>query len=332
MSSVQRSLSFSLAINEALRQTMAEDPSVMVLGQGVKSPWYVGNTVRGLREEFGGNRVIDTPVSESAMTGAAVGAAMAGMRPVIVHPRMDFMVYALDAIVNEAANWHYMSGGRAAVPVVFWGIINRGGEQAAQHSQALHSVFAHVPGLKVVAPSCPVDAKGLMVAAIRDDNPVVYIDDRWLYGSSEAVPEHLYETPIGRAVVRRQGDDVTILTFSHLVPRALRAAELLSRQLGVSCEVVDLRSLKPLDREVILAASRRTGRVVICDIGWRTGGIGAEIAATIAESGIALKVPMRRVALPDVPAPASRTLEDAYYPTEITICTTVEQMLACAQL
>src|SRR5512136_905708 len=174
MSSNHRSLTFSLAINEALHQMMAADSCVFVIGQGVKSPWYVGNTTRGLLEKFGSERVIDTPVSENAITGAAVGAAIAGMRPVVVHPRVDFMMYAMDPVINEAANWHYMFGGKSSVPVVIWGIINRGGEQAAQHSQAIHAVFSHVPGLKVVMPSTPYDAKGLMVAAIKDDNPVIY--------------------------------------------------------------------------------------------------------------------------------------------------------------
>jgi len=168
----------TLAINEALHQMMSSDESVFFIGQGVKSPWYVGNTARGLLEKFGSERVIDTPVSENAMTGAAVGAALVGMRPVVLHPRIDFMMYAMDPIINEAANWHYMFGGRSSVPVVIWGIINRGGEQAAQHSQALHSLFAHIPGLKVVMPSTPYDAKGLMIAAIKDPNPVIFIDDR----------------------------------------------------------------------------------------------------------------------------------------------------------
>jgi len=181
MYSEPRELSYSLAINEAIRQAMAADASVMLLGQGVKSPWYVGNTAKGLLDDFGPLRVIDTPVSENAVTGAGVGAALAGMRPVVVHPRMDFMLYAMDPIVNQAANWHYMSGGRLSVPVVFWGIINRGNEQGAQHSQAIFSMFCHVPGLKVVAPSRPVEAKGLMMAAIRDDNPVLFVDERSLY-------------------------------------------------------------------------------------------------------------------------------------------------------
>ena len=204
--SLPRKLSYSLAINEALHQMMAADDTVFLIGQGVNSPWYVGNTAQGLLDRFGRERIIDTPVSENAMTGAAVGAALAGMKPVTVHPRMDFMFYAFDPIINEAANWYYMNGGAASVPVVIWGIINRGGEQAAQHSQALHAIFSHVPGLKVVMPSTAYDAKGLMIAAIQDPNPVVFIDDRWLYGEEGDVPETVYTVEIGKGVLRRAGD------------------------------------------------------------------------------------------------------------------------------
>lgn len=313
MCSGNRILTYSLAINEALTQLMANDENVFILGQGVKSPWYVGNTTVGLLERFGESRVIDTPVSENAITGAAVGAAIVGMRPVIVHPRMDFMLYALDPIINEAANWHYMSGGQQAVPVVFWGIINRGGEQAAQHSQALHSLFCHIPGLKVVAPSGAHDAKGLMCAAVNDGNPVMFIDDRWLYNTKEHVPEQLYEVPLGSANLRRQGTDAVIVAFSSFVPKALQASEELARQ-GISCMVIDLRSLKPIDWGMILDSVASIRRVLICDTGWKTCGIGGEIIATIAEAGIALATPPRRLCLADVPAPASRTLEDAYYP------------------
>ncbi len=313
MSSIRR-LNFGQAINEALHQVMEEDPSVVLIGQGVKSPWYVGHTCDGLVARFGERRVYDTPVSENAVTGAAVGAALTGLRPVVVHPRMDFMLYAFDPIINEAANWRYMSGGAAHVPVVFWGIINRAGEQAAQHSQALHSMFAHVPGLKVVAPSTPQDAKGLMVAAIRDDDPVVFIDERWLYGEEGEVPGEVYTSPIGEATVRRGGTDVTLVCFSYLTPKALVAAELLRAE-GISAEVVDLRTLKPLDIETVGGSVAKTGRAVVCDVGWRTGGIGAEIVAQIAERlWPRLKAPPVRVALPDLPAPASRTLEEAYYP------------------
>ncbi|MEW6365144.1 MAG: pyruvate dehydrogenase complex E1 component subunit beta [Acidobacteriota bacterium] len=326
---MSRKLTFSLAINEALRQAMMEDPSVVVIGQGVKSPWYVGNTCKGLLEEFGDRRVFDTPVSENAVTGLGVGAAMAALRPVVVHPRMDFMLYAMDPIINQAANWRYMSGGSARVPVVFWGIINRGGEQAAQHSQALHSLFAHVPGLKVVAPSTPCDAKGLMVAAIRDEDPVLFVDDRWLYGLEEDVPEATYEVTIGEAVVRRSGKDATIVAFSYLAPKALEAASCLQEN-GISCEVIDLRSLKPWDAPCVAASVERTGRALVCDVGWRTGGFGAEVAAHVAETcWVQLKAPVRRLALPDLPAPASRTLEAAYYPGSGDIVNAVEALIAC---
>jgi len=327
MSSHERTLTYSLAINEALHQTMEAFPDMVVLGQGLKSPWYVGNTARGLIDRFGDHRVLDTPVSENAVTGMAVGLAIAGARSVVVHPRMDFMLYAFDPIVNEAANWHSMSGGGARVPVVFWGIINRGGEQAAQHSQALHSLFAHIPGLKVVAPSTPYDAKGLMIAAIRDENPVVFVDDRWLYNLEGPVPEEPYDVPIGQAVVRREGKDVTVVAFSHLGPRAAEAAAILGEE-GISCEVVDPRTLKPLDIETIAASARKTGRVLVCDVGWRTGGVGAEIAAMVMEECWSdLRAPVSRLALPDAPAPASRTLEEKYYVNTTDIAEKIRGLL-----
>lgn len=327
MSSQIRKLSYSLAINEAFHQTMAQDDTVMLIGQGVKSPWYVGNTANGLIDRFGEARVIDTPVSENAMTGAAVGAAMAGMRPIVVHPRMDFMLYAFDPIMNEAANWFYMNGGKLPVPVVIWGVINRGGEQGAQHSQALHAMFAHVPGLKVVMPATAYDAKGLMVAAIQDNNPVVFIDDRWLYGTEEHVPEELYSVPIGKGIVRRQGKDVTIVAVSYMVKEALEAADLLAQD-GVDAEVIDPRTIKPLDEELILASVKKTGRVVIADSGWKSFGAAAEISAVIAENCVAdLTANIVRVTLPDIPAPASRTLEQAYYPKSSKIIEGVRKVL-----
>ena len=291
---------------------MAEDRSVFLIGQGVNSPWYVGNTAQGLLKRFGAKRVIDTPVSENAITGAAVGASIAGMRAVVVHPRVDFMLYAIDPIINEAANWHYMSGGCGSVPVVVWGIINRGGEQAAQHSQSLHAMFAHIPGLKVVMPATPYDAKGLMVAAVRDPNPVIFMDDRWLYRDEDIVPEKIYETPIGKAAVRRKGKDLTIVASSYLAREAVKAAAELEKS-GVDCEVIDLRTIKPLDRAAILSSVRKTGRLLVADGGWRSFGVSAEVCATVAEAGIALKVPPVRLALPDCPAPASVSLEKAYY-------------------
>jgi len=323
-----RRLSYSLAINEALHQMMAHDPSVFLIGQGVKSPWYVGNTAAGLLKKFGSGRVIDTPVSENAITGTAVGAALVGMRPVVVHPRVDFMMYAMDPIINEAANWHYMFGGKSSVPVVIWGIINRGGEQAAQHSQSLHALFAHVPGLKVVMPSTPYDAKGLMIAAIEDDNPVVYMDDRWLYNLEGEVPEEIYSVPIGKGIIRREGKDVTLVANSYMVVESMKAAEDLERE-GIDLEVIDLRSVKPLDETLLFESIKKTGRLVIADGGWKTCGMAAEISALISENIFnVLKAPIMRVTLPDAPAPASRTLEKEYYPTSKKIAHAVKSILS----
>lgn len=293
---------------------MRLDNLVFLIGQGVKSPWYVGNTAKGLLKRFGPKRVIDTPVSENAITGVAVGAAIAGMRPIVVHPRIDFMMYALDPVINEAANWHYMYGGKSSVPVVIWAIINRGGEQAAQHSQALHAIFSHVPGLKVVMPATPYDAKGLMIAAIKDNNPVLYIDDRWLYGIVGNVPQKVYEVPIGKGVITKKGCDVTIVASSYMAIEAFKAAKQLAKS-RIDAEVIDLRTIKPLDTTLILNSVRKTGRVVIADGGWKSYGISAEIAALVAEKCMKfLKYPIKRVALPDCPAPSSLALEKEYYP------------------
>lgn len=322
----KRKLQYSLAINEAFIQMMEADPAVFLIGQGVKSPWYVGKTAEGLIERFGPERVIDTPVSENAMTGAAVGAAIAGMRSIVVHPRMDFMLYAYDPIINEAANWHYMSGGKSSVPVVIWGIINRGGEQAAQHSQALHATFSHIPGLKVVMPSTPYDAKGLMIAAIRDDNPVVFIDDRWLYSKEGEVPSGIYEVPIGKGVVRRRGSDISIISISYMVEESLKAAIELSKE-GIEAEVVDLRTAKPMDTDIIMKSVKKTGRAIVVDGGWSFCGLSAEITSVIAERGHTfLRSPVRRITLPDCPAPSSPVLETKYYETGGRIFTAAKEM------
>ncbi|MBM2832911.1 MAG: alpha-ketoacid dehydrogenase subunit beta [Candidatus Brocadiaceae bacterium] len=322
----ERKLQYSLAINEAIHQMMASDESVFLIGQGVKSPWYVGNTALGLLERFGDERVIDTPVSENAITGAAVGAAVAGMRPIVVHPRVDFMMYALDPIINEAANWHYMYGGKSSAPVVIWGIINRGGEQAAQHSQALHALFAHIPGLKVVMPSTPYDAKGLMISAIRDNNPVVYLDDRWLYNITEDVPVEIYSVPIGEGIIRKAGKDVTLVSVSYMMLESCKAAQELMGK-GIDVEVIDLRTVKPLDEKLLLKSVEKTGRMVVVDGGWKTCGIASEISALIVENAFKhLKAPIKRVTLPDVPAPASSVLENVYYRKSKDIIQVIEDV------
>jgi pyruvate/2-oxoglutarate/acetoin dehydrogenase E1 component len=312
MSSEMRLLNYALSINEALSQSMAADDSVFLIGQGLKSPWYVGQTCTGLIETFGAHRVVDTPVSENAITGAAVGASISGMKGVVVHPRVDFMLYALDPIINEAANWSYMNGGRCSVPVVIWGVINRGGEQGAQHSQSIHATFAHIPGLKVVMPSTPYDAKGLMIAAIRDPDPVVFMDDRWLYGIEEHVPEEPYEVEIGKAVVRKSGDDITIVASSFVAHEALQAVNMLAAEASV--EVIDLRTIKPLDVQCILNSVQKTGRLLVVDGGWKSFGVSAEVTSIVAENAFSeLRSPVKRLALPDIPAPASQHLEKGYY-------------------
>ena len=327
MSTRNRKLSYSLAINEALKQIMAVDKEVFIIGQGVKSPWYVGNTCKDLISIYGEERVIDTPISENAMTGAAVGASITGMKAIVMHPRTDFALYAFDPIINQAANWSYMNGGRASVPVVFWLVVNRAGEQAAQHSQALHSLFSHIPGLKVIAPSNAYDVKGLLISAIKDPNPVVFIDDRWLYGKEDIVPEELYEIPIGKGIVRTDGTEVTLVSSSFLATESLLACEILEKD-GISVELIDLRTIKPLDMELIFTSVKKTGRLVIVDGSWKTNSITSEISALVNENMFgSLKAAVSRINLPDAPAPSSRTLESEYYITKDKIINAVKSVV-----
>ena len=322
-----RQLSYAQAIREAHAQLLARDPRVFVCGQGLWSPWYAGGSLENLDAAFGRDRLLDTPVSENAVTGMAVGAALAGLRPIVFHPRMDFMLLAADPIVNQAANWSYLFGGRISVPLVVRAVINRGGEQGAQHSQALHAMFMHVPGLKVVMPATPADAQGLLIAAAEDPNPVVYIDDRWLYDVRGEVEEAGFATPIGQAAVRRVGSAITLVGISYMAHLALKAAEELERE-GIAAEVIDLRSLKPWDRERVLESVRKTRHAVVADPGWRTAGAAAEIAATVAEEAFHdLEAPVARVALPDTPAPTCRNEERAYYPDAESIAAAARRTL-----
>lgn len=308
-----RTINYAQAIREAHYQLMETDPRVFVIGQGLWSPWYAGTSLLDLEKTFGKDRVLDTPVSENSVTGAAVGAALAGMRPIVFHPRMDFMLLAVDPIINQAANWSYMFSGKIGVPVVIRAVINRGGEQGAQHSQAMHAMFMHVPGLKVVMPSTPTDAKGLLISAVRDGNPVLYVDDRWLYDEIGDVSEEMYGTPIGKAILRKRGSALTIVAISFMAREAIRAAEVLAQE-QIFADVIDLRSLKPWDKETVLESVRRTGRLVIADSGWHTCGAAAEIAATAAtEAFHFMKAPIQRVTLPDSPAPTSDAEEMTYF-------------------
>ena len=318
-----RELTYAEAIREAHAQLLNDDERVFVIGQGLWSPWYVGGTMTDLEKQFGSERVIDSPVSENAITGAAVGAALVGMRPIVVHPRMDFMALAIDPIINQAANWSYMFGGQRGVPVVIRPIINRGSEQGAQHSQALQAFFLHVPGIKVVMPATPEDAKGMLIAAVYDGNPVMYIEDRWLYDQTGPVPQRRYETPFGEAAIRRVGRDVTIVASSYMVPLSVKAAELLQEG-GIGAEVVDLRTIKPWDKQTVCDSVAKTGRLVVADGTWATGGVSSEIVAVVVTQVLdKLKTPPVRVCLPDAPAPTSQSLEKAYYPNSDTIAKAV---------
>jgi len=325
---MMRRISYAQSINETFHQLLESDKRVFLIGQGVTSPWYVGSTTVGLLDRFGPQRIIDTPVSENSITGVAVGAALAAMRPVIVHPRMDFMYYAMDQIANHAANWYYMFGGQVSVPLTIWAIINRGGEQAAQHSQSLQAMFTHIPGLKVVMPSNPYEAKGLLIASIEDDNPVVYIDDRWLYNDIGDVPQEKYATPLGKGTIVREGKDITLIATSYMVTEAIKAADSQGENVP-DIEIIDPRSIKPLDESLLLESVKKTGRLIIADAGWKTGGFGAELAALVAEKAFGhLKAPIVRVSLPDAPAPASSVLEKAYYPDAGDIISAINRLLS----
>ena len=305
-----RELSFTEALNEALAQEMARDDSVFVMGEDVGATGGIFTVTKGLMEKFGDARVRDTPISEATFVGCGVGAAIAGMRPVVEIQIFDFVALTMDMLVNQAAKFRYMLGGGPTVPLVVRGPQGGGIRMAAQHSQSLEAWFTHVPGLVVVAPSTPYDAKGLLVASIREDNPVIFLETKLAYvGAGGPVPEELYAIPIGKADVKRIGADVTVLATMAMVPRALTAATQLERE-GIDVEVIDPRTLRPLDTETILASVRKTNRLVIVHEAWTIGGFGAEVAAMVVENAFDyLDAPIVRVDARDVPMPYNDTLE-----------------------
>ncbi len=315
-----RNLKYREALSEGLVQAMERDPSIFVTGIAVDYPSGIfGSTVEALRR-FGPSRVFDAPAMENALTGIAIGAAAMGKRPVIVHPRNDFMFLAFDQLINLAAKWKYMYGGRAgSVPVVVRAVIGRGWGQGATHSQSLQSVLGHFPGLAVVMPATPADAKGLTTAALAAEHPTVILEYRALYEISGAVAEDYYRDEIGRARLVREGTDLTIVATSFMVQEAMVAADALARE-GVEAEIVDPRSIRPLDEAAILRSIRKTGRLIVADTSWELCGFASEIAALAAEKAFAdLRAPVRRVALPNCPAPISAKLEEAFYPKASTL-------------
>jgi pyruvate dehydrogenase E1 component beta subunit len=310
-----REISLAQAVNEALAEELRRDPRVFVLGEDVAEAGTPFKVLSGLVDEFGPERVLDTPISEAGITGLGLGAAMTGMRPVVDIMFGDFLTLAMDQLANQAAKVHYMSGGNLHAPLTVRTTLGATRRSGAQHSQSLHAWVAHIPGLKVAVPSTPYDAKGLLKTAIRDDNPVVVFEDKMMYATTGPVPEDEYMLAFGEADVKRQGDDVTLVATSSMVYVALAAAEELDRA-GISAEVVDPRTLVPLDREAIAASARKTGRAIVVDEGHRSYGASAELAAVIAEDAFwQLDAPVRRAAALDVPVPFSPVLEDETVPT-----------------
>ena len=322
----ERELILRLAIVEAITQEMQLDPEIFYIGEDVGEAEGVFKQTEGLWKTFGDARVIDTPISEAGMMGVATGAAMAGMRPIIEIMFGDFLTLIMDQLVNHAAKAHYVSGGGFTVPLVYRTAIGVGGVLGSTHSQNFYSWPANVPGLKVVAPSTPADAKGLMTAAIRDDNPVLYFEDRMTYNMKGPVPEGEYALPLGQADIKREGSDVTLIAFSRMVHIALKAAELLEAD-GISAEVVDPRTIVPLDTETLIESVAKTSRAVVIDGGHERYGITGEIAATVAEGAFDyLDAPVLRLGAPFNPVPCSKMLEVHMVPTPEQIVNKVRSM------
>jgi acetoin:2,6-dichlorophenolindophenol oxidoreductase subunit beta len=321
-----RELTYAQAINEALAQNLERDERVFLMGEDIGKYGGIFQVTAGLLDRFGPERIMDTPISETGFVGAAVGAAMTGMRPVVEIMFIDFTTAGMDMIVNQMAKIHYMFGGRGTVPMVLRTNIGAGRGAAAQHSQSFHAFFVHIPGLIVVAPSCPYDAKGLMNTAIRDDNPVVFVEHKKLYITKGDVPEEYYAIPFGKADVKRPGRDITVVATHEMVNRSLRVAEEMAKE-GVDLEVIDPRTLRPLDKETILESVKRTGRLIVADEGPVTCGFSAEISAMVAEEAIEyLEAPILRVGSPDTPVPFSPPLEQIYIPDEEDVRAAVERM------
>src|SRR2546421_1043253 len=326
-----RSLSYRDALNEATAIEMRRDPGVFVYGIDVGDHKRIFNSTKGLAEEFGAERCFSTPLAEDAMTGFGLGAAVNGMRPIHVHMRVDFLLLGMNQLVNMIATHSYGSGGAMKVPLVIRAIIGRGWGQSYQHSKSLHSWFAHVPGLKVVMPATPRDAKGMPIAAIRDDNPVIFIEHRWLYDAVGEVPEDASTIGLAGARVLREGRDVTVVATSWMNVEAVKAAQILEKR-GGSVEVVDARSIAPFDGATIIASVRKTGRCIVADNDWLHCGFSAEVATAVYEACYRqLKLPIERIGYAPTPCPCTRPLENEFYPNAVDIIRAVERQLGLSE-
>lgn len=321
-----RELKFFQALNEGLDLSLQNDPRVYVMGLGVPDPTGIFGTTTGLLEKHGPKRVYDIPISESGVTGIAVGSALVGMRPVMTHMRLEFSMLALDQMANQAAKWHYMFGGQACVPLTIRMIIGRGWGQGPQHSQSLHAWFAHIPGLKVVMPATPYDAKGLLISSIEDDSPVMFLEHRWLYNIHGPVPEGTYRVPLIPKRIRT-GRHATVVASSYMTIEAIKAAQQLSED-GIEVDLIDLRTLNPLDDTILFESVAKTGHLIVCDHATYTGSYAGEIISRLCEQAFSfLKSPPQRVTLPDCPTPTTRALSNYYYPTTQHIVNAVKKAL-----
>ncbi len=325
-----RELTYAQAIQEGLQHAMEADPRVIVVGEGVPDPKAIFGTTAGLRERFGSQRVFDMPLSENGMTGICIGAALSGMRPVMVHQRIDFGLLAMDQLVNNAAKWHYMFDGLANVPLVVRLIIGRGWGQGPQHSQSLQALFAHIPGFKVVLPATAYDAKGMLMAAIEDNNPVIFIEHRWLHNVKDAVPAETYSVSLDGARVLHEGDQVTVAAFSYMVLEAMQLARALA-PLGVRLEVIDMRSARPLDVDTVAKSVRKTGRLLVLDTGSASGSVAGELITRVVEREFSTlqKAPIR-IASPDYPVPTSPHMAEGYYPGAIQVLGAIRALIDTA--
>ena len=322
-----RKVSYCQALNEAMSQEMERDSGIFVYGACVPDHKKVFGSTAGLLERFGPQRCFDTPLCEDTMTGFGIGAAINGMRPIHVHMRADFLLLAMNQLVNMACSYRYASGGTLKVPMVIRAVIGRGWGQGFQHSKSMFSIFAHIPGLKVVLPTTPKDAKGLLISAIRDENPVIFIEHRWLYWQEGEVPEEPFTIPIGEANILRKGEDATIVATSWMNVEALKAAEILARR-GVSLEIVDPRTIAPFNAELIIESVDKTGRCIVADNDWLSCGFSAEVAALVSEHCFGkLEYPVQRIGFAPTPCPTVRHLENEFYPNAVKIIRLIEKML-----
>lgn len=323
---------YSEAIRQGLSMGLESDSSVLVFGLGVPDPKGVFGTTSGLQERFGPQRVFDIPLAENALTGVAIGLAVSGFRPVLTHQRFDFALVSIEQIVNQAAKWKYMYGGKMSCPIVIRMIVGRGWGQGPQHSQSLQSWFAHIPGLQVFMPSSPVDAKFGMLASLRTEDPTIFIEHRWLHQTKQRLPAEMKEFDLQSAKISACGVDITIVAYSFMHVEAVRAVEHLEKVDGISCELIDLRSLRPLDYSTIFDSIEKTGRLLVVDQSVLTCGIGAEIVSACASRGLSWKSPPSRIGYPDSPTPTSPYLARHYYSDAVHIINGVRQIMGIERL